>query len=78
MQATLFQINTSDIDDILWARAARRECIEYGEHGLEVEEEDDGRLRCFNCGDRVENRISACCGEPVSDHGFCKGCKENA
>jgi hypothetical protein len=77
MQTLLFNSPVQDIDDILWARAARRECVEYGEHGTEVEE-IDGRLICFNCGDRVESRLSACCGAPVSDFGFCSDCKENA
>lgn len=50
MQATLFRMDTNNITDILWARAALRECIEYGEHGIESEITEEGREICFNCG----------------------------
>lgn len=48
MQATLLQMPINE--DLLWRRAAFKECIEYGEHGVEAEETDDGREICFNCG----------------------------
>lgn len=49
MQTTLMQVERQDIDAILWARAALRECIQYKEHGHDIEERD-GRTICFNCG----------------------------
>jgi hypothetical protein len=32
-----------------WKRAAKKECIEYGEHGF-MTETVDGKEVCFNCG----------------------------
>jgi hypothetical protein len=53
MQTLLFnQSLTEDVDDILWARAALRECLAYREHGLEVEDRE-GKTICFNCGGQV-------------------------
>lgn len=46
MQTTLFP---SRVADQLWLRAAIRECIAYGEHGVQVEEDEDGHTICFNC-----------------------------
>lgn len=41
-------MQTLDKETLLYIRAAIRECIEYGEHGLEIEV-IDGQFRCFNC-----------------------------
>lgn len=48
MQAMLFQPEAPSLDR-LWLRAAIRECIEYGEHGIETEEDEHGHTVCFNC-----------------------------
>lgn len=50
MQTTLLEAPVMDIDEILYQRAALRECIAYGEHGIDVETDDQGRDVCFNCG----------------------------
>jgi hypothetical protein len=51
MQTALLILPTIDRELRSWKLAARRECIEYGEHGLDViENADDGRKLCFNCG----------------------------
>lgn len=47
MQAVLLE--TPAVDDWLYRRAAIRECIAYGEHGIEVETDEHGHKRCFNC-----------------------------
>lgn len=36
--------------DLLWTKAALRECIQYGEHGVDTETDEQGREHCFNCG----------------------------
>lgn len=42
---------TTQIQDVLWDRAAKRECIRHNEHGeIIIENEQDGRKLCFNCG----------------------------
>lgn len=51
MQTTLFQ--TDRVADHLWLRAAIRECITYGEHGIITEEDEHGHQVCFNCQGRV-------------------------
>lgn len=48
MQAMLFQPE-APVLDALWLRAAIRECIAYGEHGIDTEEDEHGRTVCFNC-----------------------------
>jgi hypothetical protein len=48
MQATLFKTESPALD-MLWLRAAIRECIEYGEHGHDTEINEAGREVCFNC-----------------------------
>lgn len=48
MQATLFQTEVPKVD-VLWLRAAIRECIAYGEHGVDTEIDEHGREVCFNC-----------------------------
>lgn len=40
-------------EDQLWLRAAYRECILYGEHGIITEEDEQGREVCFNCGGTI-------------------------
>lgn len=52
MQATLFQTESPSLDR-LWLRAAIRECIQYGEHGTETEDDEHGRTVCFNCRGRL-------------------------
>jgi hypothetical protein len=37
---------------LLWKRAAQRECIQFGDHGQDTEEES-GHTVCFNCGGAV-------------------------
>lgn len=39
--------------DLAWNRAAVRECIRYGDHGIDLETAHDGRIRCFNCGGQL-------------------------
>lgn len=51
MQATLFNLDRAT--DQLWFRAAIRECIAYGEHGIIVQEDEHGHSVCFNCQGRV-------------------------
>lgn len=49
MQSALFEAPTATLD-MAWLRAAIRECIAYGEHGIETEDDDEhGRTICFNC-----------------------------
>jgi hypothetical protein len=52
MQAVLFELESPAID-MAWMRAAIRECIEYGEHGVLIEISEQGRPVCFNCRGRV-------------------------
>lgn len=47
MQTILFK--TTVMPDQLWLRAAVRECLAYGEHGVEVEHDEHGHQVCFNC-----------------------------
>jgi hypothetical protein len=51
MQAQLLQ--TPALDDWLWLRAAIRECIAYGEHGVNTELDAQGRKVCFNCQGKI-------------------------
>lgn len=46
---TMETVSAQDIDLILWARAALKECIAYHEHGVETEV-INGKTMCFNCG----------------------------
>lgn len=48
MQTMLLQLPANS--DRLWLRAAKRECIAYGDHGIVTETAADGRTHCFNCG----------------------------
>lgn len=51
MQTALLTLPVVDRENRAWKLAAYRECIEYGEHGLDIiENADDGRKMCFNCG----------------------------
>lgn len=50
MQTILLDMETVDVDELRYQRAALRECIAYGEHGIEAEITDDGHEVCFNCG----------------------------
>lgn len=45
-------VSVIDINQILWARAALKECIAYQEHGQDLEE-IDGQVVCFNCGGKL-------------------------
>lgn len=52
MQSILFNRTTMEIEEVNeaeWRRIARRECLAYGEHGVDMEI-TDGQKRCFNCG----------------------------
>lgn len=49
MQTLLLEIPTVNVEDLAYQRAAIRECIQYGEHGQEIEHKH-GRQVCFNCG----------------------------
>lgn len=51
MLQTKLDINTITLDR-LWLRAALRECIEYGEHGNNIETVND-RATCWNCGNAL-------------------------
>jgi hypothetical protein len=48
MQAVLLTLPVQE--DLLWKRAAYKECIAYGEHGRDLEIHEDGSETCFNCG----------------------------
>jgi hypothetical protein len=48
MQAILFEMGSQKLDSA-WLRAAIRECIAYGEHGIETEQDEHGHTVCFNC-----------------------------
>lgn len=50
MQTILLDMPTTDTEELRYRRAALRECIAYGEHGLDVETDEDGLEVCFNCG----------------------------
>lgn len=50
MQTILLDMPTVNVEDLLYQRAALKECIAYGEHGEETETTEDGREVCFNCG----------------------------
>lgn len=50
MQTALLEMPAVDLS---YQRAALKECIEYGEHGQDVETDDDGHPVCFNCGSRL-------------------------
>lgn len=52
MQIALLELQNPSLD-MAWLRAAIRECIEYGEHGAETEEDEDGHIICFNCQGRL-------------------------
>lgn len=52
MQAILFEMGNVSLD-AAWLRAAIRECITYGEHGIEVEDDEHGHTVCFNCRGRL-------------------------
>lgn len=52
MQAMLFQSEAPSLD-MAWLRAAIRECITYGEHGIETEDDEHGHTVCFNCRGRL-------------------------
>lgn len=53
MQTILLEAPRADIDAILWARAALRECLQYGEHAVDTELDEHGHEVCFNCGGRL-------------------------
>jgi hypothetical protein len=50
MQAQLLEVERIDSAELAYRRAALRECIEYGDHGIDIEETPDGHEVCFNCG----------------------------
>lgn len=51
-QTTLIKTEEITTVDLLWKRAAIRECILYEEHGQETEV-IQGRVVCFNCGGKL-------------------------
>jgi hypothetical protein len=50
MQTMLLDAPTVDVDELEYRQAALRECVQYGEHGVEIEMDEDGQEVCFNCG----------------------------
>ena len=49
MTQTTLEINTTELIDRLWRKAAERECRFYSEH-FETTEVIAGHTVCFNCG----------------------------
>lgn len=52
MQTILIELDSPAMD-LVWFRAAKRECIKYGEHGIQTEINSFGRVVCFNCRGRL-------------------------
>lgn len=52
MQLQLLQTQGFSRSDILWFRARIRECIRYGEHGIDTEH-SNGHTICMNCEGKI-------------------------
>jgi len=53
MNATLeLDVQTIDLEDLQWQRAAKKECIAFGDHGHDTEYKN-GHIVCFNCGGQL-------------------------